>query len=58
MFIMATNVIASRPPERRSTGTPIFLAKNDENSKACKSAVNLSPDIHEFSAKVFGLIRI
>ena len=29
-FIVATNVIASRPPERRPTGTPHARAKNDE----------------------------
>jgi len=27
-FIVATNVIASRPPERRPTGTPHARAKN------------------------------
>ena len=27
MFIVATNVIASRPPERRPTGTPHACAK-------------------------------
>ena len=27
MFIVATNVIASRPPERRPTGTPHARAK-------------------------------
>ena len=27
-FIVATNVIASRPPERRPTGTPNARAKN------------------------------
>ena len=28
-FIVATNVIASRPPERRPTGTPHARAKSD-----------------------------
>ena len=28
-FIVATNVIASRPPERRPTGTPHARAKNN-----------------------------
>ena len=28
MFIVATNVIASWPPERRPTGTPHARAKN------------------------------
>ena len=32
-FIVATNVIASRPPERRLTGTPHALAKSHEQSK-------------------------
>ena len=27
-FMVATNVIASRPPERRPTGTPTTRAKN------------------------------
>ena len=27
-FIVATNVVASRPPERRPTGTPHARAKN------------------------------
>ena len=35
-FIVATNVIASRPPERRLTGTPYARAKMEwkmENGK-------------------------
>ena len=28
LFLVATNVVASRPPERRSTGTPHPCAKN------------------------------
>ena len=30
--IVATNVVASRPPERRPTATPTARANNDENS--------------------------
>ena len=31
-FIVATNVIASRPPERQPTGTPLARANNEEPS--------------------------
>ena len=32
-FIVATNVIASRPPERRPTGTPHARAKKEKKKK-------------------------
>ena len=31
-FLVATNVVASRPPERRPTGTPHARAKKKENN--------------------------
>ena len=33
MFIVATNVIASRPPEHRPTGTPTAHANNNDKGK-------------------------
>ena len=33
MKIVPTNVVASRPPERRPTATPTALANSDDNCK-------------------------
>ena len=35
MFIVATNVIASRPPERRATGTPHARANKAKIENVC-----------------------
>ena len=35
-FIVATNVVASRPPERRPTGTPHARAKIQEQKRCTK----------------------
>ena len=38
-FIMATNVVASRPPERRPTGTP--HARANRNGSACPESFSV-----------------
>ena len=47
MFIVATNVIASRPPERRPTGTPHARAKRQT------SLIRLD-NLMTFSCRVIG----
>ena len=37
-FIVATNVVASRPPERRPTGTPHARANKVTNRQADKQS--------------------
>ena len=34
LFLVATNVVASRPPERRPTGTPHARAKKERNGES------------------------
>ena len=46
-FIVATNVIASRPPERRPTGTPHARAKRFE-ADFCKNADFVKSLNHSF----------
>ena len=40
-FIVATNVIASRPPERRSTGTPHARANVSNTKESLGKPINV-----------------
>ena len=46
LFLVATNVVASRPPERRPTGTPHARANIwiDDNIFKINGSVRRSPD--------------
>ena len=44
-FIVATNIVASRPPERRPTGTPYARAKKENTLFDQKHRLNFSKKI-------------
>ena len=53
-FIVATNVISSRRPERRPTGTPHARAKNGKNDDIVqKGGRGLGQNDQEFMSSFF-----
>ena len=46
-FIVATNVVASRPPERRPTGTPHARAKNSSYTMFLRFPRSEPPNSHK-----------
>ena len=51
MFLVATNVVASRPPERRPTATPTARAKIHFFFKLNSGNLAIAVDIHQDSPK-------